>query len=41
MGRLMQVDGPLTGLHAIREPVAHPVPADVDGDLPSALPSGN
>jgi 8-hydroxy-5-deazaflavin:NADPH oxidoreductase len=26
MGRLMQVDGPLTGLHAIREPVPHPVP---------------
>ncbi|HEX3826020.1 MAG TPA: NAD(P)-binding domain-containing protein [Sporichthyaceae bacterium] len=27
MGRLMQVDGPLTGLHAIRESVPHPVPA--------------
>jgi 8-hydroxy-5-deazaflavin:NADPH oxidoreductase len=26
MGRLMQVDGPLTGLHAIRESVPHPVP---------------
>jgi hypothetical protein len=26
MGRLMQVDGPLTGLHAIREFVPHPVP---------------
>ncbi|MGH3969232.1 MAG: NADPH-dependent F420 reductase, partial [Mycobacterium sp.] len=26
MGRLMQVDGPLTGLHTIREPVPHPVP---------------
>ncbi|WP_372672438.1 NADPH-dependent F420 reductase [Amycolatopsis kentuckyensis] len=25
MGRLMQVDGPLTGLHAIREDIAHPV----------------
>lgn len=25
MGRLMQVDGPLTGLHAIREEVRHPV----------------
>ncbi|MEC3992131.1 NAD(P)-binding domain-containing protein [Actinacidiphila sp. DG2A-62] len=24
MGRLMQVDGPLTGLHAIRENAAHP-----------------
>ena len=24
MGRLMQVDGPLTGLHAIREDVGHP-----------------
>ena len=24
-GRLMQVDGPLTGLHAIREAVGHPV----------------
>jgi predicted dinucleotide-binding enzyme len=27
MGRLMQVDGPLTGLHAIRESVRHPVAA--------------
>jgi hypothetical protein len=26
IGRRMQVDGPLTGLHAIREPVPHPVP---------------
>src|SRR5262249_9287539 len=26
MGRLMQVDGPLTGLHAIREFVPHPMP---------------
>jgi 8-hydroxy-5-deazaflavin:NADPH oxidoreductase len=26
MGRLMQVDGPLTGLHAIRESVPHPLP---------------
>jgi hypothetical protein len=26
MGRLMQVDGPLTGLHAIRESVPHPMP---------------
>ncbi|MEA5362299.1 NAD(P)-binding domain-containing protein [Amycolatopsis sp., V23-08] len=25
MGRLMQVDGPLTGLHAVREDVPHPV----------------
>jgi len=25
MGRLMQVDGPLTGVHAIREDVPHPV----------------
>jgi 8-hydroxy-5-deazaflavin:NADPH oxidoreductase len=25
MGRLMQVDGPLTGLHAIREELGHPV----------------
>ncbi|MEV7045123.1 NAD(P)-binding domain-containing protein [Amycolatopsis sp. NPDC051061] len=25
MGRLMQVDGPLTGLHAVREEVPHPV----------------
>jgi 8-hydroxy-5-deazaflavin:NADPH oxidoreductase len=30
MGRLMQVDGPLTGLHAIREPVPHPVPKTTD-----------
>lgn len=26
----MQVDGPLTGLHAIREPVPHPVPKKSD-----------
>jgi polyisoprenoid-binding protein YceI/predicted dinucleotide-binding enzyme len=26
MGRLMQVDGPLTGVHAIRQAVPHPVP---------------
>jgi 8-hydroxy-5-deazaflavin:NADPH oxidoreductase len=25
MGRLMQVDGPLTGLHALRENIPHPV----------------
>ncbi|WP_422747070.1 NADPH-dependent F420 reductase [Mycobacterium sp. WMMD1722] len=24
-GRLLQVDGPLTGVHAIREPIGHPV----------------
>jgi polyisoprenoid-binding protein YceI/predicted dinucleotide-binding enzyme len=37
MGRLMQVDGPLTGLHAIREAVRHPA-----GDVVSAagLPAG-
>jgi 8-hydroxy-5-deazaflavin:NADPH oxidoreductase len=37
MGRLMQVDGPLTGLHAIREAVRHPA-----GDVVSAagLPVG-
>jgi predicted dinucleotide-binding enzyme len=28
MGRLMQVDGPLTGLHAVREDVPHPVGLD-------------
>jgi len=33
MGRLMQVDGPLTGLHAIREPVPHPVPNSTDTAL--------
>jgi predicted dinucleotide-binding enzyme len=34
MGRLMQVDGPLTGLHAVREPVPHPVPKSTDTALP-------
>jgi 8-hydroxy-5-deazaflavin:NADPH oxidoreductase len=29
MGRLMQVDGPLTGLHALREDMSHPVGATV------------
>ncbi len=33
MGRLMQVDGPLTGLHAIREPVPHPVPKTTDSTV--------
>jgi 8-hydroxy-5-deazaflavin:NADPH oxidoreductase len=37
MGRLMQVDGPLTGLHAIREPVPHPVPRSTDS---TAAPTG-
>ncbi len=37
MGRLMQVDGPLTGLHAIREPVPHPVPKSTDS---TAAPTG-
>jgi 8-hydroxy-5-deazaflavin:NADPH oxidoreductase len=38
MGRLMQVDGPLTGLHAIREPVPHPVPKPSnDAVAPAAL----
>lgn len=36
MGRLMQVDGPLTGLHAIREPVPHPVPKPTDSALAPA-----
>ena len=36
MGRLMQVDGPLTGLHAIREPVPHPVPKSTDTALAPA-----
>lgn len=41
MGRLMQVDGPLTGLHAIRESVRHPVPRKGDNELASAeLPTG-
>jgi polyisoprenoid-binding protein YceI len=41
MGRLMQVDGPLTGLHAIRESVPHPVPKTPDDtDAPAELPAG-
>jgi 8-hydroxy-5-deazaflavin:NADPH oxidoreductase len=41
MGRLMQVDGPLTGLHAIREPVRHPVPGTANnGVAPAELPVG-
>jgi 8-hydroxy-5-deazaflavin:NADPH oxidoreductase len=41
MGRLMQVDGPLTGLHAIREPVRHPVPGTANTGVPPAeLPVG-
>jgi polyisoprenoid-binding protein YceI/predicted dinucleotide-binding enzyme len=42
MGRLMQVDGPLTGLHAIRESVPHPVPkASNNAVVPAELPAGN
>jgi polyisoprenoid-binding protein YceI len=33
---LMQVDGPLTGLHATREPVPHPVPKSTDTALAPA-----
>jgi polyisoprenoid-binding protein YceI len=41
MGRLMQVDGPLTGLHAIREFVPHPVPKTASNDLaPAELAAG-
>jgi 8-hydroxy-5-deazaflavin:NADPH oxidoreductase len=40
MGRLMQVDGPLTGLHAIREPVRHPMPRKGTGVAPAELPVG-
>jgi polyisoprenoid-binding protein YceI/predicted dinucleotide-binding enzyme len=41
MGRLMQVDGPLTGLHAIREPVRHPKPGTGNnGVAPAELPAG-
>jgi 8-hydroxy-5-deazaflavin:NADPH oxidoreductase len=41
MGRLMQVDGPLTGLHAIREPVRHPVPGTAKNQVAHAeLPTG-
>jgi 8-hydroxy-5-deazaflavin:NADPH oxidoreductase len=41
MGRLMQVDGPLTGLHAIRESVPHPMPKTADNDVaPAELPPG-
>jgi polyisoprenoid-binding protein YceI/predicted dinucleotide-binding enzyme len=41
VGRLMQVDGPLTGLHAIREPVPHPMPKS-SGNIvgPAELPAG-
>lgn len=41
MGRLMQVDGPLTGLHAIREPVPHPVPKKSNNAIaPAELQGG-
>jgi polyisoprenoid-binding protein YceI len=41
MGRLMQVDGPLTGLHAIRESVPHPVPKMSNNAVaPAELPAG-
>jgi polyisoprenoid-binding protein YceI/predicted dinucleotide-binding enzyme len=41
MGRLMQVDGPLTGVHAIREAVPHPVPKTTDDVIaPAELRSG-
>ena len=41
MGRLMQVDGPLTGLHAIREFVPHPVPkASNNAVAPAEIPAG-
>jgi len=40
MGRLMQVDGPLTGLHAIRESVAHPVLATAINAVTSEIPAG-
>jgi len=41
MGRLMQVDGPLTGLHAIRESVPHPMPKTADNAVaPADLPAG-
>jgi polyisoprenoid-binding protein YceI len=40
MGRLMQVDGPLTRLHAIREPVRHPVPGKANNVVISEVPAG-
>jgi len=41
MGRLMQVDGPLTGLHAIRESVRHPLPGTAKNQVAqSELPAG-
>jgi polyisoprenoid-binding protein YceI/predicted dinucleotide-binding enzyme len=41
MGRLMQVDGPLTGLHAIRESVPHPMPKMANNAVaPAKLPVG-
>ncbi len=41
MGRLMQVDGPLTGLHAVREPVPHPMPKSSGNVVaPNDLPPG-
>jgi hypothetical protein len=36
LGRLMQVDGPLTGLHAVREPVRHPVPGTANYGVTAA-----
>lgn len=36
MGRLMQVDGPLTGVHAIREPKRHPASTGISAvELPA------
>jgi len=40
MGRLMQVDGSLTGLHAIRESVPHPMPATANNELTFEIPAG-
>jgi 8-hydroxy-5-deazaflavin:NADPH oxidoreductase len=41
MGRLMQVDGPLTGLHAIREFVPHPMPKTANNAVaPAELQPG-
>lgn len=40
MGRLMQVDGPLTQLHALRESVRHPEPGTAHNVVTSEVPAG-
>lgn len=40
MGSLMQVDGPLTQLHALRESVRHPEPGTAHNVVTSEVPAG-